>query len=50
MYRVQDSYDFIAATVYFFLLIPLTSFFLLNVALAVVDEARGDFEKKEERH
>lgn len=48
MYRVQDSYDFIAATVYFFLLIPLTSFFLLNVALAVVDEARDDFEKKEE--
>lgn len=48
MYRVQDSYDFIAATAYFFLLIPLTSFFLLNVALAVVDEARDDFEKKEE--
>jgi len=48
MYRVQDSYDFIAATIYFFLLIPLTSFFLLNVALAVVDEARDDFEKKEE--
>jgi len=48
MYRVQDSYDFIAATAYFFLLIPLTSFFLLNVALAVVDEARDDFEKKED--
>ncbi|CAE7614492.1 Cacna1s, partial [Symbiodinium sp. CCMP2456] len=47
MYRVQDAYDFVAATVYFFLLIPLTSFFLLNVALAVVDEARADFDEEE---
>jgi len=47
MYRVQDAYDFVAATLYFFLLIPLTSFFLLNVALAVVDEARADFDEEE---
>ncbi|CAK9057471.1 unnamed protein product [Durusdinium trenchii] len=43
MYRIQDGYGFEVATVYFFLLIPVTSFFLLNVALAVVDEAREDF-------
>jgi len=47
MYRVQDAYSFEVATVYFFLLIPLTSFFLLNVALAVVDEARADFDEEE---
>lgn len=43
MYRIQDGYGFAVATIYFFLLIPVTSFFLLNVALAVVDEAREDF-------
>eukprot|EP00931_Biecheleriopsis_adriatica_P119863 TRINITY_DN9503_c0_g1_i1.p1 TRINITY_DN9503_c0_g1~~TRINITY_DN9503_c0_g1_i1.p1 ORF type:complete len:1886 (-),score=426.27 TRINITY_DN9503_c0_g1_i1:127-5784(-) len=48
MYNVQDSYDGIVATAYFFFLIPLTSFFLLNVALAVVDEARADFDEEEE--
>eukprot|EP00930_Biecheleria_cincta_P038314 TRINITY_DN2632_c0_g4_i1.p1 TRINITY_DN2632_c0_g4~~TRINITY_DN2632_c0_g4_i1.p1 ORF type:complete len:1915 (+),score=307.93 TRINITY_DN2632_c0_g4_i1:101-5845(+) len=44
MYRVQDGYGYWQSTVYFFCLIPVTSFFLLNVALAVVDEAREDFE------
>ena len=43
MYRIQDGYGFEVTTIYFFLLIPVTSFFLLNVALAVVDEAREDF-------
>ncbi|CAE7321447.1 Cacna1c, partial [Symbiodinium sp. CCMP2456] len=43
MYRIQDGHGMVVATVYFFLLIPITSFFLLNVALAVVDEAREDF-------
>jgi len=43
MYRIQDGHGMVVATVYFFLLIPVTSFFLLNVALAVVDEAREDF-------
>ncbi|CAJ1425743.1 unnamed protein product [Effrenium voratum] len=43
MYRLQDGYGFEVATIYFFLLVPVTSFFLLNVALAVVDEAREDF-------
>mmetsp|Transcript_59235 Transcript_59235/g.105254 ORF Transcript_59235/g.105254 Transcript_59235/m.105254 type:complete len:1938 (-) Transcript_59235:102-5915(-) len=48
MYRVQDAYDFWMGTAYFFLLIPVTSFFLLNVALAVVDEAREDFQDEAE--
>eukprot|EP00931_Biecheleriopsis_adriatica_P029753 TRINITY_DN17609_c4_g1_i1.p1 TRINITY_DN17609_c4_g1~~TRINITY_DN17609_c4_g1_i1.p1 ORF type:complete len:1956 (-),score=450.68 TRINITY_DN17609_c4_g1_i1:314-6181(-) len=47
MYQVQDGYGFFIGTVYFFLLIPITSFFLLNVALAVVDEAREDFAAEE---
>jgi len=42
MYYVQDAFGFWVATAYFFVLLPITSFFLLNVALAVVDEARED--------
>jgi len=39
MYAVQDGLSLYLGTIYFFLLIPATSFFLVNVALAVVDEA-----------
>jgi len=42
MYYVQDGFGFWVGTIYFFALIPATSFFMLNVALAVVDEARED--------
>eukprot|EP00439_Symbiodinium_sp_Y106_P087391 s8_g49.t1 len=49
MYRIQDGHGMVVATVYFFLLIPVTSFFLLNVALAVVDEAREDFAEEAAR-
>ncbi|CAE8644751.1 unnamed protein product, partial [Polarella glacialis] len=43
MYMMQDGYGYWISTIYFFVLIPVTSFFLLNIALAVIDEARGDF-------
>jgi len=42
MYYIQDAVGFWVSTIYFFTLIPATSFFMLNVALAVVDEARED--------
>lgn len=42
MYYAQDAHGFWVSSFYFFALIPATSFFLLNVALAVVDEARED--------
>jgi len=48
MYYVQDAKNLYLAWVYFLVLIVTTSFFLLNVALAVVDEARDDFEAAEE--
>lgn len=47
MYKVQDAYSFWISTIYFTLVITLTSFFLLNVALAVVDEARAEFDEEE---
>ncbi|CAE8631108.1 unnamed protein product [Polarella glacialis] len=44
MYMVQDGFNTPLAWVYFLILVMITSFFMLNVALAVVDEARDDFE------
>eukprot|EP00929_Paragymnodinium_shiwhaense_P090912 TRINITY_DN50994_c0_g1_i1.p1 TRINITY_DN50994_c0_g1~~TRINITY_DN50994_c0_g1_i1.p1 ORF type:complete len:1913 (-),score=432.16 TRINITY_DN50994_c0_g1_i1:94-5832(-) len=48
MYFCQDSSSMFVATSYFFCLVLITSFFMLNVALAVVDEARADFDKDDE--
>lgn len=48
MYYVKDAYHFVPAVIYFFLMIIVTSHFLLNVALAVVDEVRDDFENEED--
>mmetsp|Transcript_88811 Transcript_88811/g.287113 ORF Transcript_88811/g.287113 Transcript_88811/m.287113 type:complete len:2023 (+) Transcript_88811:144-6212(+) len=48
MYYVKDSFSFWFAVLYFFLLIVVTSHFLLNVALAVVDEVRDDFDNEDE--
>lgn len=47
MYYIQDGFGLVVGTLYFFALIPITSFFLLNIALAVVDEAREDFEDED---
>jgi len=48
MYHVQDGYGTWFARVYFITMIVLTSFFMLNIALAVVDEARDNFEAKQQ--
>jgi len=48
MYYAVDGMNVLFAWFYFFMLIVITSHFLLNVALAVVDEAREDFEKEDE--
>eukprot|EP00927_Polykrikos_kofoidii_P085372 TRINITY_DN9275_c0_g3_i1.p1 TRINITY_DN9275_c0_g3~~TRINITY_DN9275_c0_g3_i1.p1 ORF type:complete len:1882 (-),score=349.70 TRINITY_DN9275_c0_g3_i1:200-5845(-) len=48
MYYVMDGYSAPIAWIYFVMVVLITSFFLLNVALAVVDEARSDFDDKEE--
>jgi hypothetical protein len=42
MYMLEDSYSEWFAPVYFFILIFITSFFLLNVALAVIWEAYSE--------
>jgi len=48
MYYVQDALkEYYYAWVYFILLIVVNAFFLLNVALAVVDEARDEFGEDE---
>ncbi|CAE8622279.1 unnamed protein product, partial [Polarella glacialis] len=44
MYMVQDGYSTVLGVIYFYLIVTLTNYFMLNVALAVVDEARDDFE------
>mmetsp|Transcript_4740 Transcript_4740/g.8379 ORF Transcript_4740/g.8379 Transcript_4740/m.8379 type:complete len:1851 (+) Transcript_4740:174-5726(+) len=44
MYMVQDGYSVPLGWIYFFFLVTITSFFMLNIALAVVDEARDDFD------
>lgn len=43
MYWVQDSYSAVFGTFYFAAVVMITSWFTLNVALAVVDEARDEF-------
>ena len=48
MYYVGDSYGALLAWSYFILLVIVTSFLLLNVALAVVDEALDSFSEDEE--
>eukprot|EP00418_Pyrodinium_bahamense_P092481 CAMPEP_0179026606 /NCGR_PEP_ID=MMETSP0796-20121207/8601_1 /TAXON_ID=73915 /ORGANISM="Pyrodinium bahamense, Strain pbaha01" /LENGTH=1928 /DNA_ID=CAMNT_0020722691 /DNA_START=29 /DNA_END=5815 /DNA_ORIENTATION=- len=48
MYWVQDANGDILATVYFVLIICVTSHALLNIALAVIDEVRDDFGDEEE--
>mmetsp|Transcript_29439 Transcript_29439/g.68551 ORF Transcript_29439/g.68551 Transcript_29439/m.68551 type:complete len:2248 (+) Transcript_29439:46-6789(+) len=48
MYRVQDGGNYWVATIYFFFLVAITSFFLLNVALAVVDESWQELTAEEE--
>lgn len=48
MYYVGDSYGAMLAWSYFILLVIVTSFLLLNVALAVVDEALDSFSEDEE--
>ena len=50
MYMVQDGFDVTFATIYFFSIVLVTNYFLLNVALAVVDEALADAEWEEEKH
>mmetsp|Transcript_148337 Transcript_148337/g.385670 ORF Transcript_148337/g.385670 Transcript_148337/m.385670 type:complete len:1949 (-) Transcript_148337:33-5879(-) len=48
MYYVKDSFSFWFAVLYFFMIIVVASHFLLNVALAVVDEVRDDFDGDDE--
>eukprot|EP00421_Protoceratium_reticulatum_P005607 CAMPEP_0168363876 /NCGR_PEP_ID=MMETSP0228-20121227/3920_1 /TAXON_ID=133427 /ORGANISM="Protoceratium reticulatum, Strain CCCM 535 (=CCMP 1889)" /LENGTH=1902 /DNA_ID=CAMNT_0008376623 /DNA_START=137 /DNA_END=5845 /DNA_ORIENTATION=+ len=50
MYWVQDSYNEVLATIFFCIMICITSHFLLNVALAVVDEVRDNFAEEEGIH
>lgn len=49
-YMVMDSYNPVFAVAYFLFLVLVTNSFLLNVALAVVDESLNEFDKEEERH
>lgn len=42
MFYVQDSYGWWPATIYFLIMTFLTSFFMLNIALAVVNETREE--------
>ncbi|CAK0848370.1 unnamed protein product [Prorocentrum cordatum] len=44
MYDVQDAFNLWFGTGYFVMLVFVTWAFLLNIALAVVDEARQDFQ------
>mmetsp|Transcript_35025 Transcript_35025/g.89980 ORF Transcript_35025/g.89980 Transcript_35025/m.89980 type:complete len:1901 (+) Transcript_35025:285-5987(+) len=48
MYYVQDAFGKPLAWTYFIIMVIVTSFLLLNVALAVVDEALESFEEDEE--
>lgn len=49
MYDVQDSFNLWFGTGYFVILVFVTWAFLLNIALAVVDEARQDFQDAESK-
>lgn len=49
MYDVQDAFNLWFGTAYFVLLVFVTWAFLLNIALAVVDEARQDFQENENK-
>jgi hypothetical protein len=43
MYMVMDGFSPWWAQLYFFMIVVLTNFFMLNVALAVVDEVQDEF-------
>jgi len=48
MYQIQDGYGALTPTIYFFLLIVMASFFLLNIFLAVIGETWNDIEQSRE--
>jgi hypothetical protein len=48
MYWVQDGAGNVMATIYFFMVILITSFFVLNVILAVIDESFQDLSAADE--
>eukprot|EP00927_Polykrikos_kofoidii_P085373 TRINITY_DN9275_c0_g4_i1.p1 TRINITY_DN9275_c0_g4~~TRINITY_DN9275_c0_g4_i1.p1 ORF type:complete len:1865 (-),score=301.26 TRINITY_DN9275_c0_g4_i1:204-5798(-) len=43
MYMVEDAYNPVFAVIFFLLVVIFTNFFMLNVALAVVDEVQDEF-------
>jgi len=48
MYYVEDAFSPWFAVLYFFTVVIFTNFFMLNVALAVVDEVQDDLQQEEE--
>lgn len=46
MYYVEDSVNWLFAFVYFMSIVVFTNFFMLNVALAVVDEVSDEFREE----